>query len=395
MAALASTSEFHAGWHGIRLADVATDPSTAALVEAPRFLGRFNSTSGRVYALPSTAPRDRIRCVRTIRMMFVLRSLVVSGTFQLGRVSRAYASLLVDREIGVLMCKSSDLTTNLAALCEDAGIAPDYGTIDRFVDGLRRAMPRAGATSTALTAYVAVPVESEAASSAAFAVADKAEVAATGVDFLVRPLAKAKTIGFHPSAVPRASLVEYTVVHSIAVVLHCILAEEKPSMHAAVVGLPITTIADEAQSNLNLMCRSEGVSILKLVDPDAHTGGVLHAGFLRKLVLWTLRKLLKAGLEGAAAAKRASAPRAMPFRPKLCGERGRQESFLHIGNGPRDPSCFLFLDLVVRVKSYLDESWPLPSGVNWQAAKPRRSGARKDAAPGPADGGADDTGQSV
>ena len=76
-----------------------------------------------------------------------------------------------------------------------------------------------------------------------------------------------------------------------------------------------------------------------------------------------------------AAARRAEAPRATAFTASMRGgQRSVQTAVLHVGNDASDPACFLFLDLLVRLKTHLDESWPLPTGVEWVAAKPRRGG---------------------
>ena len=50
---------------------------------------------------------------------------------------------------------------------------------------------------------------------------------------------------------------------------------------------------------------------------------------------------------------------------------------LHVGADARDAACYLFLDACVRVKAFLDESWPLPVGMAWPRVQPRRGKSRR------------------
>ena len=377
MEALAAKGEFAPEWHGLCLRDEAQDPSTSALVETPRFYGGFNTSTSRVYALPlPTSSCGPMRVLRSARVLFVLRSLVVSGTLQLGRVSRSYASLLVAREIDVLMCKSSSLMADLTALCADAGLAADTDTLDAFVErlvhgdgGRTQAEGGGGGGGVGLPTAIALSATNTASSTLSTAAAVRSE------DYFVRPVAKAKTIVFAPSAVARTSLVEYTVLYAIAFHLETILAERRTTMHAGVVGIALSTIADKAAELLTTMYRAEGAAILKLVDSEASTGAGLNVKLLRKLCAVIVRKALKCGHDGCAAARRVEAPRATAFTATFRGgQRSLQTAVLHVGNDASDPACFLLLDLLVRLKTHLDESWPLPTGVEWLAAKPRRGG---------------------
>lgn len=406
MEALAATGEFATEWHGLCLRDEASDPSTSALVETPRFYGGFNTSTSRVYALP-IAPNScgPLRVLRTVRVLFVLRSLVVSGTLQLGRVSRSYASLLIAREIDVLVCKSSSLMGDLMALCADAGLPADDDALDAFVERLVRGDGSAGgdaargsssgsssgAIASAAGALTAVALSTTSASPSVASTV--AAAAARSGDFFVRPVAKSKSIPFTPSAVARSSLLEYTVLYSLMSLLENILAERRANMNHGVVGIAMSTVTDEVATMVMTMYRSEGALILKLVDGDASSSASLNVKMLRKLVVWTVRKVLKCGQDGCAAARRAEAPRATVFTAAVRGgQRSAQNAWLHIGTDASDPACFLFLDLLVRLKTHLDESWPLPEGVEWVAAKPRRvsAGPRREEDEGLGTAGAED-----
>ena len=164
-----------------------------------------------------------------------------------------------------------------------------------------------GAIASAAGALTAVALSTTSASPSVASTV--AAAAARSGDFFVRPVAKSKSIPFTPSAVARSSLLEYTVLYSLMSLLENILAERRANMNHGVVGIAMSTVTDEVATMVMTMYRSEGALILKLADGDASSAS-LNVKMLRKLVVWTVRKVLKCGQDGCAAARRAEAPRA-------------------------------------------------------------------------------------
>jgi hypothetical protein len=432
--ALRTTSEFAPEWHGLRISDSADDPATAALIEPPQYVGAFNSQTGRIYALPS-APihgSSSLRTVGVVRTLHVIRSLVANGMFSLGKFAAAYAKELVDREQQVITCKTSGILSNLLMLCQDFNFPADAVAIDRFVDGLvRQRTGRASAPGHAsgdasgdhaqhaatFAGCCAVPPSSRAAhasagrltsSSGASSASSSASVETTvavqpalrsghhGRDFFVRPEAKHKTIDFWPSRVARTSLLEYLVVYSLATMINEILSGSRMTFDIAAVGLSNSSIVDRVASNMQRLYRTEGSPLGRLMIEAAqaatsadnasdHADGgcstTINRMALKQMVSFTVKKVLRTGAEGTLAAQRIAAPNAMTFVASYKPTRATNELLLHVGSGARDPACYLFLDLCVRIKSWLDESWPLAEGMTWAKAQPRRgTGARGKAA---------------
>lgn len=419
--ALRTTSEFAPEWHGLRISDSADDPATAALIEPPQYVGAFNSYTGRIYALPSTPIHgSSLRTVGVVRTLHVLRSLVANGMFSLGKFAAAYAKELVDREQQVITCKTSGILSNLLMLCQDFNFPADAVAIDRFVDGLvRQSTGRARASSPGDRAQhvatfggcCAVP-PSRAASASAGRLASSSDASSAssassasvettvavqsilrsghhGRDFFCRPEAKHKTIDFWPSRVARTSLLEYLVVYSLATMINEILSGTRTTFDIAAVGLSNSAIVDRVASNMQRLYRTDGSPLGRLMldsvpasadhASDHAYGGsaAINRMALKQMVSFTVKKVIRAGAEGTLAAQRIAAPHAMNWIASYKPTRATNELLLHVGAGARDPACYLFLDLCVRIKSLLDESWPLPEGMAWPKAVPRRgTGAR-------------------
>jgi len=412
--ALRTTSEFAPEWHGIRISDSADDPATAALIEPPQYVGAFNSQTGRIYALPSAPIHgSSLRTVGVVRTMHVIRSLIANGRFSLGKFAAAYAKELVGREQQVITCKTSGILSNLLMLCQDFNFPADAVAIDRFVDGLvRQRTGRARAAGdvdasgdhaqhvATFAGCCAIPPSSRAAnaSSASSSASVETTVAVQpalrsghhGRDFFVRPEAKHKTLDFWPSRVARTSLLEYLVVYSLATMINEILSGSRMTFDIAAVGLSNSSIVDRVASNMQRLYRTDGSPLGRLmVDATASAdhadseGGstAINRMALKQMVSFTVKKVLRAGAEGTLAAQRIAAPNAMNFIASYKPTRATNELLLHVGSGARDPACYLFLDLCVRIKSWLDESWPLAEGMTWAKAQPRRgTGARGKAA---------------
>ena len=403
---LRTMSEFAPEWHGLQLSDSAEDPATAALIEPPQYAGAFNSTSGRIYALPSVSAHAPMRTVGVVRALHVLRSLVANGLFSLGKFDTTYAKQLVDREQQVLAFKTSDILSSLLTLCQDFNFPADAIAIDRFVDGLVRQRTGLMHTDDAQRTHAehvatfagcceipslriganrfASQSNASEASSASSASVETTATQATlrvghhGRDFFVLPDAKHKTIDFWPSRVARTSLLEYVVVYSLASMINEILSGSRTTFDIAAVGLTNSAIAERVASNTQRLYRTDGSALNRLLVEAAPQAGAtegtttIKRAALKQMVSFTVKKVLRAGAEGAAAAQRIGAPNARAWVASYQPTRATNELLLHVGSGARDPACYLFLDLCVRIKSWLDESWPLAEGIAWAKAQPRR-----------------------
>lgn len=397
--ALRTASDFAPEFYALRLADSADDPASAALIEPPQYMRSFNTESGRIYAIP-TRHASPVRTIGVVRVFFALRSLIANGFFPIGKFDALFAKELVCREQEVLTFKNSGILSNLLLICHDFGVAADAVTLDRFVDGIARDRKTTSEREQrSFSGCCAIPSHSSRTSASSALIKPAiGQPSSAGCDFLVRPDAKHKSIDFWPSKVPRASLLEYLVVYSLATTLNEMLSGSRKSIDFVAVEMSNSAIFERVAANIKRLHRTEGSPLSRLVDNSDHGGASINPVALKQMTAHIVKKVIKAGHDGALAAQRATATGAMNWTAGYNETRANSELILHIGSGSRDPACYLFLDLCVRVKSYMDESWPLPEGVSWKAPKPRRGGgsgggARTKAVPTPPD--ADETAATV
>jgi hypothetical protein len=144
------------------------------------------------------------------------------------------------------------------------------------------------------------------------------------------------------------------------------------------VGITNASLVDRVSSNLQKLYNAKGSPLARVIDQ-----GNVNRTALTQMVAHTTRKLLKAGSDAANVAQKNGASGAIPWTCSYKPTRTTNELVLHVGNGVRDPTCYLFLDACVRVKNYLDESWPLPEGMAWPRLQPRRGKPRRGAKDAP------------
>jgi len=381
---LSTTSEFAPAWYALGLGESADDPAAVALIEAPQYIGSFNSETGRIYAI-SQQCASPVRTIGIVRTFYVLRSLIANGSFPIGKFDVAYATELVDREQQVLSFKNSGILSNLLLLCNDFNCNADAKMLDNFVDGLARDRQLSTGQSSFSSCCCAVP---SAHTSTSVSSVEPTVVPTpisppprNGSDFFIRPDAKHKSIDFWPSKVQRASLLEYLVVYSLATATNEVLSGSRRSLDFAAVGIANSVLVERVCNNAQKLYRTHGSPLVRLFGhADGNNGASINQAALKQMTSHIVKKLLKAGNDGVIAARRAAATGAMNWSTEYKSTRANTELLLHIGAGARDPACYLFLDLCVRVKSYLDESWPLPMGVVWQPAQVRRGGGNGSAA---------------
>jgi hypothetical protein len=388
---LRGKSEFADEWHGLFVKDSSLDPSADALITPPSYLGSFQSDTGRIYACTRTAHGCSLRVLGVVRCMFVLRHMIANGLFPLGKFDCEYAKALVGLEKQRIAYKTTDVISKLLLICQDFEFATDAATIDKFVDSIveqRNSKPPRAAEhqlrnpGVAASAFCAIP-SSSLLSDDAYSV-HTPQRGRRGLDYLVKPYAKLKSIDFKPSRVARASLIEYVIVVSLASAVNEVLSHRALSIVA--IGISNSALVDRVASNMTSLRFAKGSAMGRVIDH----GNVVNRAALTQMISQTVRKILKAGSEASDVAQRAGAPGATAWNCTYKPTRSTNELLLHIGMGVTDPCCYVFLDACLRVKSYLDESWPLPHAFTWTRVQPRRGKARrgpKEAEDAVSDGG--------
>ena len=393
---LRGKSEFAEEWHGLVVQDSSLDPSADALITPPSYLKSFQSDTGRIYACARTAHGGSLRVLGVVRCLFVLRHMIANGLFSLGKFDCEYAKTLVGLEKQRIAYKTTDVISKLLLICQDFEFATDAATIDKFVDSIveqRTSKPASTVghhqlrnPGVAASAVCAIP-SSSSLSGDPYSV-HTPQRGRHGLDYLVKPYAKLKSIDFKPSRVARASLVEYVVVVSLASAVNEVLSHRTLSIVA--IGISNSALVDRVASNITSLRFAKGSAMGRVID----NGNGVNRAALTQMISQTVRKLLKAGSEAVDVAHRAGAPGTIAWNCTYKPTRSTNELLLHIGIGVTDPCCYVFLDACLRVKSYLDESWPLPCGFTWARVQPRRGKARR-AGPKEAEDAASDGGDAT
>ena len=368
-----SKCEFSEEWHGLNLKDCSADPSTDSLLTPPSYLGFFNSETGRVYACSNAAGSSAFRVVGVVRCLFVMRRLISDEFFEIGKFDTEYARNIINIEKQHIIYKTSDIASKMLLICEDSDVSISAQQINDFIDDLL-VNHRSGAESSnqsrpaiSASAVCAVPT-----SSSMFSEIPLVNNNRRGVDFFVRPHAKLKFVEYRPSRVQRSLLLEYTIVFTIAHCLNEILSTRRSFVDIAAIGISNSILVENVASNIQKLHDIKGSSTSRVFE-----NGILNRTSLTQIVSNTVRRLIKAGAEASAFAQKAGATDAISWTSNYQTTKSNTELILHVGLSVRDPACYLFLDVCVRVKTLLDESWPLPSGMNWTKMSHRRGKSRQ------------------
>ena len=366
---LQSKSEFADNWHGVVVTTNAIDAATDAAIAPPIFMGSFKNETGRVFACSTAASKTTLRVLGVVRSMVVIRHVVATGSFALGQFDNEYVKTLVDLEKQRLAYKNAGIISKMLLICQSFECTASAETIDKFIDEIvdkncfqEMPVPR---KSMSASAVCGIPTASS--STAAFAKPQK-------WDFLVRPDAKLKSVDFKPSRVSRPALPEYFVVCSLASAVNEILSVRGGHMNCIAIGVANSSLVDRVASKITNLKNPMTSALGRFIDD----GVSVNRASLTQLVSNTVRKLLKACSEAAEAARVADAPGAVSWTCSYQATRSTNELLLHVGVGVCDPICYVFLDACVRIKSFLDESWPLPEGMSWARANHRRGKIRRN-----------------
>ena len=345
--AISNAGAHDVAWHGLQLSADGVDPCTASYIAPPTFLS-FSTTSMRIYAIP-TEIHSHLRLLGVVRTLFVLRTLLSSSIFALGIVKLGFAKMLVEAEKDNLTAHSSRTLAQLLSIAQDFGLRVEPSQLEAH-------MAEKGDSASATNSLVVDTTTS--------AVSTTVAPTPLGIhgDFLVKPLVKVKTIDFMPSRVSKHALVEYLIVYAIGNELNQILSKQ---CTLTIVGLENSTIVNLVATKMLQFHRTKSLAHVFANESE------INRAVLVQLVSATIRKILRAGEAGAAAAAAAAAPQAVPWTVKY-SPAPSQELMLWIATSSNEPICLLFFELLMRIKSYLDESWPLPVGVEWTTSTTRR-----------------------
>ena len=92
---------------------------------------------------------------------------------------------------------------------------------------------------------------------------------------------------------------------------------------------------------------------------------------LRQSIPAIVKNLINQGEKGGDAFNESNSGQDVVWSASYTAEISKKGMILKIGYGSNDPICFLVYNLCSRLMGFLDQSWILPTGVEWQIKRPR------------------------
>jgi hypothetical protein len=179
---------------------------------------------------------------------------------------------------------------------------------------------------------------------------------------LAVPVARQRSPRFLPVTVPTRALPQYVVVHALYRLLDDAVTR---ALHGAtepvafrsgdVVELVRRTIGCVAAAPWNQ--RPFGVA--QIVDTDGAALTQLVSATLHQLVAEACKAQQHAREQGSGVGD---------WAVSFEASRAKGDNLLHVADCARADACRAFLDFCGRVKSHLDESWPMPDKSSWRVA---------------------------
>lgn len=368
--ALAEADAAHDCWHGLKLVEQLvqshgepTAPFGSIRLLAPAHAGRFLTEDGGV-SVVNINPSHANRNIDLVRTMQAIKTLFKNGWFPTGLFVIEFAVSVVEAELRNVLASLSLTMQHLVALCEMHAFRTSIKGLDIVLDLTMRQTTR----PTAAICVEEVPTRRR-----------MSDGQLLNDYYLVRPSvrqSKASTV-FRPGYVERTSLLEYIVVFELANMVNTVLEAPHEPYERGVVAWSNSDIVDAVKRRLLALERQS----LTLTGPQRvfFNGTTSKNNIVIQLVAATVRKLMAVGKTGCAAAIRAQVPSAVTWTASYAANRKNGENILHVADSSLDNSCYLFVELCLRIVFFLDEGWPLPEGVDWSAAPKARRNARKHA----------------
>ena len=338
-------------WNGAEVTDKAEDPCDSAVLLPPTFVGKFINTSGRI-VIKNTVNTALTRGIGVVRALVSLRTLIVNNWLPFGLVSVKFAQSVFEMERDATMAKSADVMEALRMLINESGFRLDDAQIDAFLSSLK---------SQPQSSNVA-PLPQVVSRQASVLPCD---------DFLVIPMARQRKLSFMPWHVPRRSFFDYVTLCSLAKLVN-------------------ETIEADLRGGTPTLAVFDNQTIVSVVEQQVHSlrdlwPAEVNRNFLSQAVASVIKRVMATGAEACNFARSASAQGAIKWRCSFAQARSNGEYTLDVGKGAKDSMTFIFLELVARIKAFLDESFPLPTKVTWklQAKLPAKRAHRRTRAKSP------------
>lgn len=360
-------------WHGIEVIHTIDDPINAFRFRPPSYVGRFETPSGRVYAKYTQTTEDSItRALTLIQTFWFLHDIIQRDWLPIQYVSANYAHDLVESEIQLYSQTVRGITKELTRVCRDAGYNIEEERFDRVVFEI--CSKYAGRSHNSASASGAIRASGAASSNCVDSFVRTSSSSTYGIptkapnDTLCA--SRDKSIPFLPSFVHWHGLVDYLVIHTVAENVSESIDRGRGRGVVSTVEIRNEEIMTAVETDILNLVKAEKCSemrhiLVKLANRDR----------LRQSIPVIIKNLIDQGEKGCEASNNTNSGQDVVWFTSYTAEIAKKGTVLKIGYGSSDPLAFLFYNLCSRLKSWMDQSWPLPAGVEWKVKRPRVSTA--------------------
>ena len=357
-------------WHGIEVVHTIDDPINAFRFRPPSYVGRFETPSGRVYAKYIQTSEDSItRALTLVQTFWALCHMIQRDWLPIQYVSANYARDLVESEIQLYSQTVHGITKELTKVCRDAGYNIEEERFDKVVFEI-------------CSKYTGRPLNTVSASGAIRA---SGSTSSSCVDSFVRTSSSSshvciptkvpndtlctsrdKSIPFLPCLVHWHALVDYLVVHTVADSISESIDRGRGRGVVLAVEVRNEDIMSAVETEILNLVEAEKCSEMKNIFLQ-----LANRDSLRQSIPAIVKNLINQGEKGGDAFNESNSGQDVVWSASYTAEISKKGMILKIGYGSNDPICFLVYNLCSRLMGFLDQSWILPTGVEWQIKRPR------------------------
>ena len=374
-------------WHGVQIMSEVEDTVDVAAVLAPSYLKTFSNDSGRVYIrnIRSSGDASSVPCraLPCVKVLTVLRTLMERSWLPIHWFSTSFVITVIHTESIVYSSKTLDIIEHLANICTQSGhhISSDDVTALVTKDAMHsvahdlQTQSRDGEVNDCFMAQNDEDYKSRSSSSTSSTRAvvnpnvyptSRASIPQQSTHFYYEYLQPPMAIDNNAFStrllhVHSFSMIDYASVCSIARFVWCKIDRSRLAGTSEELILPNSALV---QMTIDLLQHDADVM------PSFVHAAISNPASMSQQFALVVKKLIAAGKEGCDAADMSNARTRVLWDVSLCQFHGSLA--LRIGRGTRDPVATTLVDLCLRIKAHLDQSWPLPVSVVWGSSIPRR-----------------------
>jgi len=387
-------------WHGIEVVHTINDPIDAFRFHPPSYTGRFETPSGRVYAQYTKVPCDSItRGLTLVQTFWVLHDIIQRDWLPIRYVSANYALDLVESEIQLYSHTMNGIKRELTQVCRDAGYNIEEERIDqvvyeicsKYTDRSYTASDVPGASSSSSSRRSSASAAAPPTSSSCVDSCGSSSLLSTGskgcrtMCIPTKPpndtlcASRDKSTPFLPCMVHWHNIVDYMVIHCLSENVSDAIDRGRGRGIVSDIKIKNDDILAYVEAELLKMATCEECLEMRLIVEQ-----LANKDSLRQCIPSIVKNLVHEGSKGCVAANESGNGQCVDWQAKYEPERLKKSMVLTVGYGTHDPMAFLFFNLCSRIKGCMDQSWPLPVGVEWKIKRHRvSSGAASAGAASP------------